>query len=383
MKLESTRISGQSNGKQRLAADVRYGDGSIQEYWFDLPVGFQPTRTGNPWIALLLPHAATSGQDLEISVPVDPVLLDGAQSLARLWRAWYPHLRPISITAPVELNDFQGQETAGLFSGGVDSFFTVLRHPEIRYLITIQGMDLPIGDTSMFDRFCAARSKSARCMGKTLSPVVTNMRTRLNTPDWEAIGFGAGAISVALTLERHFKEIMIASSLDYSALAPNGSHPLSDPLLSTSTTRIAHEGAAYTRFEKLEFISQYDVARQGLHVCFSSHGEGTCSRCSKCYRTMIALELLGVLDRFPMFDRSKFQVDQIGRLLVHGPEFAFFEEMRAQASERGRADIAKEIEKCVRRSLRIQRLAYLRKVPVFWRLYGPLHDRSVRRSIYY
>jgi hypothetical protein len=61
-----------------------------------------------------------------------------------------------------------------------------------------------------------------------------------------------------------------ASTYSYSNLAPWGSHPLTDPLLSTLGTRVIHDDAAFSRIEKTEFIARREMALRTLRVCWNA-----------------------------------------------------------------------------------------------------------------
>src|SRR5690348_5680570 len=123
MKLLETRQDG-----QRLTGIVQYADGVREEYWFEC--GWAMTGSGSPWLAALLPLAATLGEPLEIPLPVDPLFLARADEILRLWRQWLPRMQVVAVTAPRDDRPAPRPEAiAAFFSAGVDSFFTALRYP--------------------------------------------------------------------------------------------------------------------------------------------------------------------------------------------------------------------------------------------------------------
>ena len=123
-----------SEDRVRLSGEVAYDDRAIRPelYWFDVPEKYAEylSTSGNPWLACLLPLAATLGEPLRISLPVDRVLFENVQELMRIWKYWYPHLHVVPMEA--EAVDIEQHElptrTAAFFSGGIDSFFTILHH---------------------------------------------------------------------------------------------------------------------------------------------------------------------------------------------------------------------------------------------------------------
>src|SRR5665213_2195154 len=97
MKLIATNVTQQHGGFHRLSGEVTYDDGTSDTYYFDAPESYELSESGNPWVACLLPLAVTIGEDLEIPLPIDPALVEGARGLTRLWKSWYPHLSTIEV----------------------------------------------------------------------------------------------------------------------------------------------------------------------------------------------------------------------------------------------------------------------------------------------
>ena len=153
--VELTESPGGS-GFVRLSGRVTYDEAAHadEEYWFDVasPQADLLTTSGNPWLACLAPVAATIGEPLRLGPAVDARLLENIRELLRVWTAWYPRLEDVPIEAQVDgPAPAPERRTAAFFSGGVDSFFTVLRHANgdgtprtehIDDLIFIRGFDI-------------------------------------------------------------------------------------------------------------------------------------------------------------------------------------------------------------------------------------------------
>ena len=116
---------------------------------------------------------------MRIEVPVAPAVIDAmneAQAVLCSWArsgAWpaaLPFDQPIEIAAPVgepgRLG--AGTGTAAFFSGGVDSFATVLRHPEITHLVHIEGFDVPLSRTDLATQVRSRLAAAAADLGKEL-----------------------------------------------------------------------------------------------------------------------------------------------------------------------------------------------------------------------
>tara|TARA_R110002094_G_scaffold116559_2_gene112421 strand:+ start:5454 stop:5912 length:459 start_codon:yes stop_codon:yes gene_type:complete len=147
MELLRTAITDVTKGVKRLTGIVKYDDGFEDEYWFEYPSNIKISDSGNPWLAALLPLAATLGEDLTINLPVDPRLVDGAGDILRFWNAFEEmETSIISITAKggFKVLDHYPQDSASFFSSGVDAFYTAYMKPRAKYKILIHGFDLDI-----------------------------------------------------------------------------------------------------------------------------------------------------------------------------------------------------------------------------------------------
>ena len=107
------------------------------------------------------------------------------------------------------------------------------------------------------------------------------------------------------------KRFLYASSYPYPAVAVRESQdtatidPILLPLLKTETTDCFSAGASTTRVEKLAIVCETEIARQFFDVCVR---RPNCSRCWKCARTLLTLELLGKKARLEhLFDESEFR----------------------------------------------------------------------------
>lgn len=374
MRLLETRVA-ESAGKWRLSGTVEYADGVREEYWFETPAQYHPTDSGNPWVAALLPLAVSTGEPLQIDHPVDIELLRGAESLVRIWKHWYPELHGIEVSAPnIQPAPSQKPQIASFFSAGVDSWFTVLRRPDAKHWITTLGFDFPLSKGDSFERHADRLGRIAEEHGAEHIRTATNLRTtRWAKAHWEKLAFGPALAAVALSMEQHFREVLLPSSCDVSALPPWGSHPLTDPLLQTSNLRLVHHGIAFTRFEKTAVLAESPNVLSELHVCYrGTDGKGqdetNCCRCEKCYRTMMTLEVLGKLSQATLFPRG---IDlRLVRRIYCGTDIdaVFIKEIRDLAEQNGRIDLARAIESALRRSKMIRKLKPLTRLPGGWRL---------------
>jgi len=374
-------------------AEVSYHDKAFppESYWFEVSEKYAEflSNSGNPWLICLLPLAVTLGEPLHISEPVDCQLYENVQELMHIWKCWYPHLHVIPIEAEVVHAERQESpvRVAAFFSGGVDSFFTLLWHNgksnsskkfHIEDLLLVCGFDVPLANQEGFFRIRDRLRKVAFELDKELIDVATNLReTRWGITDWELLSHGAALGCIALVFEKRYSRVLIASTWGYKNLEPYGSHVMTDHLFSTSRTKIVHDGASFSRVNKIEYIAKSDIALRELRVCWKSRSDENCCVCKKCYRTMITLELLGELDRCRRFNDSKVDIRRVEK--YYSPrhfENNFLSEVSSLAVSKGRFDLAKAIDRSRKNSARLNKL--LRIIRSFqnkrfvWRFAHPL-----------
>ena len=116
-------------------------------------------------------------------------------------------------------------------------------------------------------------------------------------------GDNVPAVSNMHLLSAEFSTALIGSSEPYDALVlPWGSNPVTDHLLSGGNLTIVHDGAAFSRTDKIAFLSGVPSAVQSLKVCWEGKQQGrNCGVCEKCVRTQLNFLAIGVTQP-PCFD---------------------------------------------------------------------------------
>ena len=244
-------------------------------------------------ICFSLRHSSPLGgaQALEITpdAPVSPRLLAGVDRYQGDLRRLVPghaegHHPLCGATAGAPW-----QRRGPVFSGGIDSTYAFLRHrDEITHLVFCVGFDV------------IERSGALRGGHRLESPVRRRPREEMgdrrdnardlpvNTPLWDR--WGSSLIGIALALG--FSRAYIGASHAYDELMPWDTHPLTDPLLSTETTEIVHDGAERRSTKLRRIVRDSTLGLEILRVCNASD-QYNCGKCEKCLRTMVALHLLG------------------------------------------------------------------------------------------
>jgi hypothetical protein len=267
--------------------------------WFSCQQGIG--SASDSLAALTLLPAMRAGSPLELTEPVSPRLLSTLSRIQDIYHAWDPdRFERISVQAGTRMEQKTPAPGVGcLFSGGLDSFYTLLKHrEEVTHLIFADGYDIPLQDTGRRERAVSVARKVADELGKTLIEVHTDLQlfTRDVGVMWE-IYHGAALAAAALLFQDRLGRVLIPASFSYADLFPWGSHPVLDPLWSTEQTTIEHSGCEATRIERAGYVSAYPVAMRNLRVCSEHRADYNCGQCEKCLRTMMNLRAAGVSNR--------------------------------------------------------------------------------------
>src|SRR5262249_24588610 len=142
--------------------------------------------------------------------------------------------------------------------------------------------------------------ESLRSVGVQLFTMASNHR-ELNK-EWDET-HGSGIGSCLSFFQGHFAEGIIPSTYCYSRLYRTwGSNPITDPLMSSDAFRIFHDGAVWTRSEKVVPLSSWPEGYKHLRVCYSAlEKDKNCCKCGKCVLTVLNIKLHAapVPDSFP------------------------------------------------------------------------------------
>ncbi len=311
-------------------------------------------KGAEPFLAATLLPAMKLGQPMEVSGTVSPKLLGATQTIQDIFHKWFPsEFQKIQVQAVPGVRDAvcRGTEVGAFFSGGVDSFYTFLKHQdEISKIILIHGFNRYYSET-LRDRVTKEMRRVARDIGKPLIEVETNIRELSDQyADYTNHYVGSMLASVGLLLSPQFKKIYIPATNSYEYLEPEGTHPLLDPLWSTENMAFEHDGCEAYRVEKIARIAQSDVALRSLRVCFENGDDPhNCGRCEKCIRTMVGLKAADALERCTTFN-EKLDIKAVSRLKIHHHgKIPYVEEnLRALEKSGKYPDLAEALRMCIK-----------------------------------
>jgi hypothetical protein len=262
----------------------------------------------SPFAAALLVTAMGQGRDLYIDGSISQKLNEGLVSIIGRMSGNFG-LHRIKVHArEVTKDDFGANLTASYFSGGVDSFYTYLKHRhgpnKISHFVLIRGFDIDLRNHITWNAALKNVSKIAAAEGIELIKVESNLYS-LTDPivSWDyTYGGSLAAVSLSLRNKLRLSYIPSAYSLDQQRL--DGSTFELDPLWGTETLQFVHDGVEAKRVEKVIKISSNKLALQNLRVCYENpNGTYNCGKCDKCIRTMVSLKISGALDKARTFPK--------------------------------------------------------------------------------
>ncbi len=276
----------EQDGKTELSAQL-----DDFHLWFRFPREIQVANSIEPFLACGFLAAIAYDREIAISseYPISSTLYENLEQLQIIYHSWNYDLNIIPVNCSVVPPETPVPGVASLYSAGVDSMYTLLRHQQsITHMIRLFGFDF-IESSGDVGRVIAHDQHFADMMGKQYIPVESNFRIyadsrKLSFP--AVYAFGLYAVTLALGFERSY----FPSSHASGELFPESSHPLTDPLWSNGKTRIVHD-VGLRRSEKMQEIVKHPAALANLHVCWRYPIEN-CGRCSKCLRTLVTLRLL-------------------------------------------------------------------------------------------
>ena len=353
-------------GMSRASANVN----GIQ-LWFesrDIELTAAPEAFGS---ALLLASQHRQRR-LIIENAVDRTWAENVAMVAAKWAIWwrYKPLLPDAETTETT-GESRARTTALCFSGGVDSFFSLVTGPRPDFLVAVHGFDISLRDALRMSGLERTLLQAAESVGAKPVRIRTNLRDHPANGRrrlWERSHGGALA-AIGHVLKRRVTHLSISSTYSIAHDRPWGSSVHTDPLFSSSDLQIVHFGTA-PREEKIRAILTHPMVRTHLRVCWENRNpEGNCSRCAKCLLVMLHLAEYGVLHEFVVFEGKDELSDRIDALPYVTTHIAVMQ----RAIQRGELEprLREAAARLVRRSLRA---ATWHK----WRTYaGNMADRYV------
>ena len=314
------------NGQVQYSVHVSFSNSS-EILWYSLSEEYADLiseRSDAPLVALLIPAMAL-GEDIYIQGTISERLYYNlSQSYQRLSQIIIPSLHLIKIYPSKVLQaDTKGSGVATGFSAGIDSFTVLADHwyadvPKgfrLTHLLFNNVGSHGHGDDgrSLFKERYARIRPTAERIGLPFIAIDTNMDDFYKRINFQQTHTSRNA-SIALLLQRGIGRYLYASTFKYTDayIGPSYDSAYSDtitlPLLSTGAIDIFSTGSEYSRVEKTLRVANIEDSHLALDICVKGHKAGNCSICWKCKRTLLTLEIAGLVDRYEkVFDLDAYR----------------------------------------------------------------------------
>lgn len=345
--------------RRRISATVTWSGKQTELYYASDRTDICPRPEA--FVSAMLVHAMAYGETLHVAGPVSPKFRDALATIQDIFLSWAPGLKRVRLSteagADLPAATTTRTRVAAFFSGGVDSFYTLLKHQhEIDVLVFVHGFDVSLEDRAR--RAAASRrlGEVALALGKELIEIESNLREVIDQPrltkgfhNWELL-HGAALASIAHILPADIGKVYVPATHSYRQIYAWGSHPLLDPLWSTEDRFFVHDGCEATRVQKCDLLARSDVALAAVRVCWeNSETTYNCGRCEKCQRTMLELLAAGALHRCVSFDSTLDPRTVARRKIVRKNIRRHYKDVLVRLQETsGNAELQRAIEKALK-----------------------------------
>lgn len=218
-------------------------------------------------------------------------------------------------------NDYvPSEESCLLFSGGVDALSATINHIDKHpVLINIWGADIRLSNIELHNEMEKELKDLAGKFNLEYFYIKSSLRFFIKEQElerefgsiihdtwWHGMQHSIGMLSLLAPYDyiRKCKYNIIAASFTPASyidkvsgkIIPCSNYPFIDEKLANVTTKIIHDGFDLKRIEKIRDIVNYSKEKAisiHLKVCFHPIKGQNCSRCEKCYRTIIGIYALG------------------------------------------------------------------------------------------
>lgn len=339
MKISNIRIENK-DGFSYLTVDVKANYTPQNNLWFSVPSEYEDWLTFDVYDAFLvaaLYPAMYYNEPIEIEGYVSHRLF---YNCSHYVKSIISYFRDGMSDIEIKVNGYKNAEkkhhhVATGFSAGIDSFVTFYDHyereidPDYKvdslffFNVGSHGGGGEVARRKFIERYNYLKPFPDE-KGLPYIPVDSNLFD-FYQKYWE---FDAGEFcrcSAILIFQRAIDKYYLSSDYSYgetmffhfnkvttsfSGLAET----FTNPLLSTEGCEIISDGGQYMRTDKTLLLKDYEPAHRYLNVCVSSQESAcNCSRCHKCIRTLVALDTLGILDKFSkVFDINDYNRHKFG-----------------------------------------------------------------------
>ena len=345
-RISSLSLSADSNADTAsLETSLVRGD-ITSRLWMSVPRIHEQhlgTDRYDPFVIAVVPYAMADGEDIHVEGPVSADLLYNLNNHLIPWLADHDPAREAIrvIAAPLE-DSGEPAAARGVATGisaGVDSLHLILNNTGEHAPVSLHLTHLIFNNVGthgpgqygrqVFEARIPLMRNIANAVGLPLITVDTNFH--------EAMPFDLGVTNhlqnlvPPMAFRGLFSKYLVAASHQYRdaemgrAFIARTTNLVNLSLaeiawismLSTTSLRYFSVDGRHQRIQKLARIIDEPLSQEHLNVCINNpaHG-GNCSRCVKCRRTLVMLDVLGKLPEFArVFDLDLYRKKRSAWLL--------------------------------------------------------------------
>ena len=264
-----------------------------------------------PLLTNILPVAWVFNLNIDIPT-IDKEFEDGLKYVKLGYQNMYPNIemRGKIKYKKIIKNNNKAENSAVMFSGGVDAYNTLIKHiDEKPYIFTIFGADIALEDKIGYKNVNENSISVAKKHGLEYKNVISNFRQVINYSEimkelskictfewWHDFQHGIALLGLVApyTQTCSLKHVYIASSFTKEQIGQYtcASDPTIYNFVAFGNTKTIHDGYEFNRQQKIQNICEYVRANRqkiNLRVCWQSSGGKNCCECEKCYRTIMGI----------------------------------------------------------------------------------------------
>ncbi|NKE37603.1 hypothetical protein GWG54_17690 [Natronococcus sp. JC468] len=268
-----------------------------------------------PVLAQVCPVAWANGADVYVEA-VDATFARALEDVEAALCGMYDFLEGGTLYArrTIDPEPGAGGESGLLFTGGVDSTCSYVRHrEESPTLISVRGWTItpdPADDgkwrqlTGRVSTFAAERGLETAFLESNMLSfldhpmLLAHYKRHVDGAWYSSVGHGLGLLGLCapMAYARGIEDLYVAATHWEGIDLEWGSRPDIDDNVRWAGTQCHHDGYELTRQERLDAIADYvrsDAPDLELQTC-NRQMKGNCGRCEKCYRTAVGLRLSGL-----------------------------------------------------------------------------------------
>ena len=270
-----------------------------------------------PAVASLAPFVWAYGATLYVE-ELDKTFFHSLAQIKQAMMQAYPGIdfRGSIRAGRLSENRYPAYSSAMLYTGGVDSLATYIRHREEKPLLISVGTIGPVSVNKLqrriYDeilRFCAMEGAGLSWVESNITAFLSEAELSRDFGDhfvikswWWGIQHGLGllGLSAPLAAARNIGHLYIAATFNHDFPHPCGSMPSIDGNVAWGSTTVSHDSYDLSRQMKIRRVIGPFIKDQGKEVrviaCNDVNRQDhlNCCECEKCFRTIAGLSLEGI-----------------------------------------------------------------------------------------